>query len=101
MAAPVSRFCPPYVDAEKSTTQILHILLGLRACEAEHELGCSSFEIGARLSKAVLGRTGDREGGEEAVIQHFRSALAGAQALDGGREVGCRQTLSPQQRRLR
>src|SRR5206468_2016332 len=29
--------------AEKSTSQILHIPLRLGACEAEHELGCSSF----------------------------------------------------------
>ena len=80
---------------------MLHILLGLRACKAEHELGCSSFEVGARLSKAILRRTGDRKGGEEAIIQHFRSALAGAQGADGGREVGCREALRPQQRRLR
>ena len=96
---PPCAFCPPY--ARNSTTQILHILLRLRACKAEHELGCSGFEIGARLSKAVLGRAGNRKGGEEAIIQHFRSALAGAQALDACREVGCRQTLRPQQRRLR
>src|SRR5580704_8975227 len=62
---PGHRGLPRPCRAEKSTTQILHILLRLRACEAEHELGCSSFEIGARLSKAVLGRTGHREGGEE------------------------------------
>src|SRR5262249_38239765 len=71
----------------------------MRPGEAEGELAGARCAVALRLGKAVLGGPGNSKGVNEAVVE--RLAPAGAQALDRAREVGFRQSVRPQQGRLR
>ncbi len=70
--------------------KLCHIGLRLRSAEGQNQLGNAGAAVLRCLRQAFLGGAGDREGGDEAFIEHRLGRLAAAQPCQHGDDLRLR-----------